>query len=158
MYSVLFICAYNICRSPMAMGLLRSQVFGSEEWKIESAGVWARDGYPVHKFVYSLLMEKGINLSQHSSQKITKEILEQFNLILVMEMGQKEGIKIAFPDVAEKVFLLAEMIDQRYDIVDPVDGDMIDFIETAKEIELILLDGFDRIRYYASKDLSTTYV
>jgi protein-tyrosine phosphatase len=158
MYSVLFVCTANICRSPLAMGILRSQVLESKEWKIESAGVWARDGYPVHKFVHFLLMEKGINLSQHSSRKISKDILEQFNLILVMELGQKEGIKIAFPDAAEKVYLLTEMIDQRYDIVDPVNGDMIDFKETAKEIEHILIDGFDQIRHLAGRDLSKTYV
>lgn len=151
MYSVLFVCTANICRSPMAMGILRSRMFEEKDWTVESAGVWARDGYPVHPYVSLLLKVKGIDLSLYRSRPITREIINQFNLVLVMEKGHKEGLKVAYPETASKVFLLTEMVDQQYDIVDPIGGSLEDFQETAKEIEHILDIGFIKLQQLASK-------
>lgn len=134
----------------MAMGILRSKTSEDQNWIIESAGVWARQGYPVHNYVNLLLQEKGVDISQHRSRSITREIINKFNLILVMETGHKEGLRVAYPDTASKVYLLSELIDQRYDIVDPIGGSIVDFKETAQEIEHILNDGFFRIKRLAS--------
>lgn len=129
----------------MAMGLLSSIVEVPQEWKIESAGVRARFGFLAHGYVVSLLNEKGVNISKHISRPITEDLLDEFNLTLVMEVGQKEGIKTAFPTMSHKVFLLSEMIGQRFDIVDPIGGNLVDFQQTAKEIENILNAGYEKI-------------
>ncbi len=151
MYSVLFVCTANICRSPMAMGILRAKISDKKDWTVESAGVWARDGYPVHQYVSLLLKQKDIDLSLYRSRPITREIVNQFNLVLVMEKGHKEGLKAAYPETASKVYLLTEMINQHYEIVDPIGGSLEDFHETAREIEHILDIGFDKLQQLASK-------
>jgi protein-tyrosine phosphatase len=134
----------------MAMGILRSMTLEQDDWKIESAGVWARGGFSAHHYVELILQEKKIDLSQHRSRPITNEIIDQFNLILVMEKGHKEGLKAAFPQVSNQVFLLSEMVNRRYEIIDPIGGGIADFKETAQEIERILETGFARIRQLAS--------
>jgi protein-tyrosine-phosphatase len=150
MYSVLFVCSANICRSPMAMGLLQSlarQEAG--QWRIASAGIWAQPGYPAAVNTQLILWRKGIDLSQHDSRPIRRDWMAEFNLILTMERGQKEALRAAFPEYAGKVFLLSEMIGQVGDIADPIGEPLAAFEETAAEIEQILSQGLAQIRSLA---------
>ncbi len=71
--------------------------------------------------------------------------METYNLILTMERGQKEALQMAFPNQANKVYLLTEMVGGYWEIVDPIGGPLIDFEDTAREIEQILLVGYKRI-------------
>ncbi len=146
MRSVLFVCTANICRSPLAMGLFHAQVMPAAcDWQVASAGVFAAPGYPAAQNTLVLLKQKGIDLSGHRSVQITLEMMQSYNLILTMERGQKEGIQIAFPDHAQKVYLMSEMVGEYWEIGDPVGGALIEFEETAREIEQILITGYDRI-------------
>jgi protein-tyrosine-phosphatase len=151
MYSVLFVCTANVCRSPMAMALLESKVKSQDnQWLIKSAGVWAMPGYPVAENTRLLMSELGVDLSEYVSQPITPKLMAEFNLILTMESGQKEALKAAFPQYSAKVFLLSEMVGENDDVVDPIGRPMVDFKETAREIHRILTRGFERIKQLAS--------
>nr|NIM45857.1 hypothetical protein [Nitrososphaeria archaeon] len=49
MPAVLFVCSANQCRSPIAEVLFREhleQIGIGDEWRVESAGIWAMDGAP----------------------------------------------------------------------------------------------------------------
>lgn len=130
----------------MAMGLFMAKIKDHEvEWKVASAGLFALPGYPPALNTKLVLRQRGIELSQHRSVQITPEMIQEFNLILTMEQGQKEALQAAFPDQAQKIFLLSEMIDQNWDIADPIGLPMADFEATAVEIEAILSEGFQRI-------------
>ena len=145
-HSILFVCAANICRSPMVMGLMTKQIArSSDEWRIESAGVWADVGYPAARNTLQVLENRGIDISKHRSRPVTFELISDFNLILVMERNQKEAMRAAFPQFADRIFILSEMIGQETDIVDPIGGPLVDFEDTAQEIETILSDGYPRI-------------
>jgi protein-tyrosine-phosphatase len=146
MRSVLFVCAANICRSPMALGLFSALAMpAASDWQIASAGVFAPAGYPAAQNTLAVLKQRGIDLSQHRSSQITQEMMETYNLILTMERGQKEALQIAFPKQAPKVYLLTEMIGEYWEIVDPVGGSLRDFEGTSLEIEHILIAGYERI-------------
>ena len=150
MRSVLFVCAANICRSPLAMGLLWGKV-GPElnKWRIQSAGIWAEDGRPPAQNTQLVLKERGIDISDYRSRQLTEEMLESYNLVLTMERGQKEALRAAFPEYASRIFLLTEMVCKYYDVVDPVGRSMMDFEHTAQEIEQILSEGFELIQTLA---------
>jgi protein-tyrosine-phosphatase len=146
MYSVLFVCAANICRSPMAMGLLSARVGQTaSDWRIASAGVFAAPGYPAAQNTLVVLRQKGIDLGDHRSTQITLEMMQNFKLILTMERGQKEALQAAFPGFAQKVYLISEMIGEFWEVVDPIGGALVDFEDTAREIEQILDQGYDQI-------------
>ena len=145
-HTVLFVCTANICRSPMAMGLLKARVAEDEgDWRVESAGVWADYGYPAASNTIKVVRERGVRLEDHLSRPLTGEMLTEFNLILVMEKNHKEALRMAFPELAPRIYLLTEMVDRYEDIVDPIGGTQADFEETASEVEAILTQGFEKI-------------
>ena len=151
MNSVLFICSANICRSPMAMGLLRSMVEdSSDQWKIKSAGVWDMGGQLVAANTQLILKERGIDLNDHTSRTVTCTMLSEFNLVLVMEDIHKEVLKLAFPEYTDRIYLLSEMVGEIFEIVDPIGGALADFEETALEMERILTKGLEKISILAA--------
>jgi protein-tyrosine-phosphatase len=121
--------------------------YGGEgcDWRVESAGTWALEGEPAARMAQKLLSAHGIDLSDHRSRQVTRELLNQFNLILVMENGHKEAMQIEFPEIAQKIYLLYEMIGLRYEVIDPIGGSTRDFEDTIREIENILTQGFEKI-------------
>ncbi len=151
MNSVLFICSANICRSPMAMRLLRSMVEdSSDQWKIESSGVWDLEDQPAALNTQLVLEERGIDLNDHASRTVTGTILSEFNLVLVMEDNHKEVLKLAFPEYTNHIYMLSEMVGEIFDIVDPIGRSLADFEETALEMERILTEGFEKISILAA--------
>jgi protein-tyrosine-phosphatase len=146
MHRVLFICTANICRSPMAMGLLRHRTaLHPDQWIIESAGTWTEGGESAALKTLQVLKKRGIDLDNFQSRILTEELLRSFYLILTMEKGHKEAIRVEFPELANRVFLLSEMIDQDYDIDDPIGKPLPAFDETAQEIDALLAHGFQKI-------------
>ena len=137
--SLLFVCTANICRSPMAEGifkhLLENKVDNWKEWKIESAGTWTNRGNPAAQKAIEVMADRGIDLRSHTSRPITHIPLNRYRLILVMEAGQKEAIRIEFPQVASRTYMLSEMIGEFKNIEDPMGGILQDFAKTADELE-----------------------
>ena len=96
-----------------------------------------------------MLEQKGIDIHDHRSKSVNLELLHSFNLILTMEGGQKEALQTEFPEVKNRIYLLSEMIGQRYDIQDPYIGTLDDYLNAMEEIERILNLGFNKIRSLA---------
>ena len=151
MPSVLFVCTANICRSPMAMGLFRRKVQGLPGWRVESAGTWTIEGQPAASYSQMVLQSRGIDIHDHRSRPVDRELLSKFNLILTMESGHKEALKVEFPEFADRVYLVSEMIEAGYNIPDPMGGSVDGFEETAGDFERIFDHGFEMIVRYASE-------
>jgi protein-tyrosine-phosphatase len=148
MPSVLFVCTANVCRSPMASVLFRRKIDAradASSWRIESAGVWGVDGSNAAQKAQLIMQSMGLDLSNHLSRGVGKELLHQFDLILTMEGGHKEGLSAEFPELANRIYMLSEMVDRRYDIRDPISGSLTDYEDTAREIDQILEQGMDKI-------------
>ena len=62
-----------------------------------------------------------------------------------MERGHKEALRAAFPEYASRVYLLWEMADQMREVVDPIGRSLVDYEDTANEIEMIFDLGWERI-------------
>jgi len=157
MPSVLFVCTGNICRSPMAWALLKRRMTDEgfqDGWQVGSAGTWAGDGFPPIKEVQELLAEKGMDVSQHRSRIVDLDMLRAADLILTMEDGHKEAIQVEFPEVADRVYMLSEMVGVEEDVRDPIGGSMMDYQEAIQVIEDYIERGFEKIVRLADQGAS----
>jgi protein-tyrosine-phosphatase len=148
MPSVLFVCTANICRSPMAEAIFKSKVAGEENasgWRVESAGTWAPGGQPAAEFSRQVMQERGLDIHKHRSQSITGELMQAFDLILTMGKNHKEALRAEFPEFADKIYLLSEMVGYSHDIDDPIGRSKAEYQSTAQEIERLIDAGFEKI-------------
>lgn len=142
MPNILVLCRANQFRSALAEYALRRQL-ASAEWRVTSAGVWAEDGLPAARglAVWSEMPE----LEQHRSRALDLVILQESDLILVMEAGQKEAVLLEFPGAAGRVHLLSEMSQPlAYDLPDPALGGE-NPRQLAAEILMLVEKGLARI-------------
>ena len=114
-------------------------------WRIESAGTWAEAGQPVAENSWRVIAMRGIDISSHRSRMVSKELLQEFDLILTMEVGQKEGLQIEFPQTASRTFMLSEMQGSSFSVSDPYGQGLAAYQATERVIENMLAAGFDRI-------------
>jgi protein-tyrosine-phosphatase len=130
----------------MAEGLMKALVKGmAEDWRIESAGVWAIKNSPAAENTLKVLLERGVDLSDHVSRQVTLEMVEEFNVVLTMESNHQEALQAAFPQHEGRIFTMGEMVGRQGDVVDPIGFPPVVFEQTAREIEAILSGGFERI-------------
>jgi protein arginine phosphatase len=152
MPSILIVCTANICRSPMGEGILKRLVEvcpDKNQWYIDSAGVWARYGNPPAPLSQLVMQNMGIDISSHRSQPVNKEFLRNFDLILTMESIHKEVLQNQYLRIAERIYMLSEMVGIIKDIGDPISGEIEDYQATADELDLMLSDGLDKILHTA---------
>lgn len=114
-------------------------------WRVESAGTWANDGESISANSQQVLVRRGLDLKNHRSQTIRADLLESFDLILTMEAGHKEAIRVEFPNIANRVFLMSEMINTCISVKDPYGGPVEAYEQTAKTLENMITKGFVRI-------------
>lgn len=80
------VCLGNICRSPLAEGVLQEKCKSRGlNWTIDSAGTNGyHDGERPHPLSQSVAKMNGIDISQQRSRRFRPDDLEAFDLILPM--------------------------------------------------------------------------
>ncbi len=132
----------------MAMALMRKRLVDqgmTPEWVVESSGTWAVDGIMATDTAREAMREQDLDLESHLSRRVTEEMMDAFDLILVMVANHKEALDVEFPQFAKKVFLLSEMVDGDWDLEDPVGKPLEEYRATAKVIEEVLDDGWEKM-------------
>ncbi len=146
--TILIVCTANMCRSPMAEGLLRHKLALaglSDEFVVASAGVWTEDGFPATDHAVQALAEQGIDISAHRSRNVTEDMVAQSALVLTMTRNHAEAVRLSFPAHAGKVYLLGEMGGPACDVNDPVGRPLAVYQTTAKELDRLIESGYERI-------------
>ncbi|KAF3996064.1 low molecular weight protein-tyrosine-phosphatase [Glaciimonas immobilis] len=123
--NILVLCVGNICRSPMAEGLLKRAL---PEQTVRSAGIGAMIGYPADPFAIQLMQGQDIDISAHRGQSLMSWMVSEADIILVMDLDQKRFIEQKHPTSKGKVFRLGEF--DKYDIPDPYQRDLAVFRQT----------------------------
>ena len=112
----LMVCEANICRSPLAQVILASLC---PELRVDSAGLSARDKDPADATYIKMARDANLDLSEHQSKRVTRDLLNGSDLILIMTPEQKGRLTQRYPESSGKVMLLGQWMDDRATISDP---------------------------------------
>jgi protein-tyrosine phosphatase len=84
---ILMVCLGNICRSPLAEGILQHHAWKAGlQWSVESAGTAAYHiGEPPHKLSTKVAKMNGIDISKQRARKFIKEDFLNYDFIYVMD-------------------------------------------------------------------------
>lgn len=141
--NILFVCTGNTCRSAMAAAIMNKIAVENElDIRIESAGIFAREGGSASENAIKALAEYGIDLTSHSAQSVTEDLIKQCDVILTMTEAHK---KLLEPMAEGKVYTLLEYSGSEGDITDPYGGDLEEYEECAREIYDALVDVAEKI-------------
>ena len=122
--SVLLVCTANICRSPMAEGVLR---MGLKEAKLEhihvySAGTLNWKNCPASEPAIQVCADIDVDITAHRNSPLTQKKIKNSDLILVMGKRHLAEIDKRFPQAKNKTFLLGifDIINSELEIDDPI--------------------------------------
>ena len=105
------VCTGNLCRSPMAEGLLRHALAerGCSDIEVASVGTWAYVGSPATDQAVETLATKGIDLTEHRSRPVELDELRNADLIVAMTSVHVREITSLAPDVSERIVMMKEL-------------------------------------------------
>lgn len=143
---ILFVCAGNTCRSPMAKALCEAKLAERlgchvEDLKdfgvvVRSAGLEAFGGDGASPQTIQVLQERGIDLIGHCSQQVTDALVRDADRIFTMTRALKEALLARWPEAADRIDCLDP---EGRDIVDPFGGTLDSYRECADMIEQALM-------------------
>jgi protein-tyrosine phosphatase len=113
MTTILIVCTGNICRSPIAEGLLRAQLlsrFGDGAPRVSSAGTSGWEGSPATPEGVDAAAELGIDIAAHRARKVRGDLLREADLIVCMAAEHRDRLTAQLPEVAGRTFTLKELV------------------------------------------------
>lgn len=142
---VLMVCLGNICRSPLAQGILES-ITTSESWIVDSAGT---ADYHIGKAPDSrsiaVALSHGIDISTQRCRQFTTSDFDQFDFILAMDHQNLKEIRAkcrTHDDVKKVMLILRDTASEIKEVPDPYYGSTADF----EHVFTILHDACLRFR------------
>jgi protein-tyrosine-phosphatase len=122
--TILFVCSGNTCRSPLAEGIAKKVLSEGVRFdaQVVSAGTSAPDGSPASGWAIQVAKAQSLDLSKHRARLLTKSLLKDADLVVVMGAKHREMVGVIEPPALAYTYLLAEFSDEDGDIADPMGG------------------------------------
>ncbi|MFM8448677.1 MAG: low molecular weight protein-tyrosine-phosphatase [Haliscomenobacter sp.] len=101
---ILMVCLGNICRSPLAEGVLRHKIQAAGlDWEVDSAGTggWHRGELPDRRSI-AVSRNHGIDITYQRARQLQPTDFQQFDLILVMDKSNLQEVQRLAPDTASR--------------------------------------------------------
>ena len=138
---ILMVCLGNICRSPLAEGILQEKAFKAGlNWSVESAGTNGyHDGEPPHPLSQKVARMNGIEICNQRSRRLVPEDFDRFDKIYALA----EDVLFDIKQIARKKFdrskvdlLMNELYPgQNLDVPDPWSGPEEEYFEAFRLID-----------------------
>jgi protein-tyrosine phosphatase len=112
MTSILVVCTGNICRSPIAEGLLRDALqrrLGDAAPTVSSAGTHGWQGSAPTPEGVEAARELGIDTSLHRGRRLTRAMAEDADLLLGMASDHRDTLMDEF-GLGHRAFTLKELV------------------------------------------------
>ncbi|WP_304016200.1 low molecular weight protein-tyrosine-phosphatase, partial [Nonlabens dokdonensis] len=124
--NILMICLGNICRSPLAEGLMRSKL-NFTKFTVDSAGTsGGHKGEAPDKRSIAVAKKYGLDISNQKSRKLIKEDFQKFDYLYVMdESNYRDVVALAAnEDEKKKVIKILDEVfpSENLDVPDPYYG------------------------------------
>lgn len=113
---ILMVCLGNICRSPLAEGILREKCkINGLDWKIDSAGIgkWHIGSNPDRRSI-AVAKKYGIDISNQKGRTVNSNDYEHFDIIYAMDTMNQKDLKswaLDEKEVAKIKLILSEIKD-----------------------------------------------
>ncbi len=108
-FSILTVCTGNICRSPLAERVLRSQLGGVHPGTVvESAGTHAMVGAPMQETAAAELARLGGAADDFRARQLAVRMIADADLVLTMTREQRTYVLEEHPRALRRTFTLRE--------------------------------------------------
>jgi protein-tyrosine-phosphatase len=105
---ILTLCTGNICRSPMAEGIIRTLFKAGQSVDASSAGTHAVEGNPAAEFAVLASRENRIDITNHRARLLDSLLIRDSDIILCMEPAHAEWVLSTDSSACDKVYNLAD--------------------------------------------------
>lgn len=117
---VLMVCLGNICRSPLAEGILQSKIREKGlNWEVDSAGTgaWHVGEKPDRRSI-KVAQHNGIDITYQRARQFRAQDLAEYDLVFAMDQSNRSNIlRLAqSPDQISKVHLIMNLVEPQADI------------------------------------------
>lgn len=113
--TILFVCKGNICRSPFAQ--YYAQKILPKSINILSSGYYPETGRLCPMKAIKAAKEFGIQLENHQSTLITKELIQDAQIIYIFDEENRQILDSLFPFAKRKIYLLGTLIENSPTII-----------------------------------------
>jgi protein-tyrosine phosphatase len=139
MTKILMVCLGNICRSPLAEGILRSKL-PENDFIIDSSGTGSYHlGNPPDSRSIKIADKYGLDITQQRGRQFTRHDFDNFDLIYVMDTSNYDHVMNLArneEDKAKVKFILNEIYPgQNHDVPDPYTGTIHNFENVFKMLD-----------------------
>lgn len=113
MASILIVCTGNVCRSPIAEGLLRMSFesrLGPDAPGVSSAGTMGWSGSGADPKSVEAAAERGVDISGHRARELSPGDIGAATLILGMSGEHARAVVALEPGAATRTFTLKELV------------------------------------------------
>ena len=136
-WNLLFVCTGNTCRSPMAAAIATSllEARGWTHVAVQSAGTGAASGAAASPHAVDVAREHDLDLSAHSSQPLTAELVQWADLILTMSTSHIHTVTAL--GGLDKVSLVTQFLEGEAagaPVADPFGGDHDSYREAFAQL------------------------